>query len=114
MNVMIRALALVALFVFGTASVVRADDSLVNAEFSYTINDFYNPSQPVRDGSIRVQARNTATGQTFTADERSGNSFNVPVGTYTFTGRSQWCYLAETTIAITAETESITLYAGCE
>jgi hypothetical protein len=111
MNVMIRAFAVVALLVLGTAS-VRAD--VATAEFSYEIYDFYNPTELLRDGSIRVTARNQATGATYTADERSGNAFTLPVGTYTFTGRSQWCYLAQTTIEIVAETSNITLYAGCE
>lgn len=110
MNVMIRALA-VALIVLGTASSVRADNDV--AEFSYEIYDFYNPTELLRDGTIRVTARNQATGQTF-SDERGENSFVLPVGTYTFTGRSQWCYLQQTTIEITAETTSIALLAGCE
>jgi hypothetical protein len=113
MNVMIRAAAVVALLVLGTASSVRADDA-VTAELSYNIYDFYNPTELLQDGSIRVTARNQATNETFTADERSGNVFILPVGTYTFTGRSQWCYLQQTTIEIVAETASIALYAGCE
>jgi len=112
MNVMIRASAIATLLVLGTASTVRADT--VTAELSYDIYDFYNPTELVNDGTIRVTARNQTTGESFTADERSGNVLTVPVGTYTFTGRSQWCYLQETTIAITAETTSIALYAGCE
>lgn len=114
MNVMIRAFAVVALLAFGIASPVRADDSLVSAEVSYDIFDFYNPSELVRDGSIRVSARNQATGQTYTADDRSGNVFVLPVGTYTFTGRSQWCYLQQVTLQIAADTDYIALYAGCE
>lgn len=110
MNIMIRALSVVALL--GSASVVHAD--VATAEVSYEIHDFYNPSELVSDGSIRVTARNNATGQSFTADERSGNVFTLPVGTYTFSGRSQWCYLQQTTLEISAETTSITLYAGCE
>jgi len=116
MNVLIRAsaaLAVAALVVLGTASPVRAD-GVVTAELGYDIYDFYNPTELLRDGSIRVTARNQATGESFTADERSGNVFTVPVGTYTFTGRSQWCYLQETTIEIAAETTRIALYAGCE
>lgn len=112
MNVMIRASA-VALFVLGTAAAVQADN-VVEAELSYEIFDFYSPTELLRDGTIRVTARNLATGQTFTADERSGNSFTLPVGTYTFTGRSQWCFLAASTLEIEAETTDISLYAGCE
>ena len=111
MNVMIRAFATVAL-VLGTASTVRADSDV--ADVSYEIYDFYNPTELLRDGTIRVTARNQATGQTFTADDRDGNSFSLPVGTYTFTGRSQWCYLQQTTLEIDADTTSIALYAGCE
>lgn len=113
MNVMIRAFAAVALLVLGTSSSVRADD-IVTAELSYNIYDFYHPTELLQDGSVRVTARNQATAETFTADERSGNVFILPVGTYTFTGRSQWCYLQQTTIEIVAETASIALYAGCE
>jgi len=112
MNIMIRALAVVAPLVLGTASAVHAD--VATAELSYQIYDFYNPSELLRDGSIRVTAHNDATGQSFTADERTGNSFTLPVGTYTFSGRSQWCYLQETTIAISESTTNIALYAGCE
>lgn len=113
MNIMIRAFVVVALLVLGTASTVRADD-LVTAEFSYQIYDFYNPTELLSDGTIRVTARNLATGESFTADDRTGNAFTLPVGTYTFTGRSQWCYLQASTIAIAADTTSIALYAGCE
>lgn len=112
MNVMIRALAVVAPLVLGTASAVNADAG--TAELTYQIYDFYNPSELLRDGSIRVTAHNNATGENFTADERTGNSFTLPVGSYTFSGRSQWCYLQETTISISANTTSIALYAGCE
>jgi len=112
MNVMIRASAVVVLLVIGTASSVRADTA--TAEVSYEIYDFYHPTELLSDGSIRVTARNQATGESFTADDRSGNVFTLPVGTYTFTGRSQWCYLQQTTIEIAAETTSIALYAGCE
>ncbi len=114
MNVLIRVLSVVALLVLGTASPVRADDDIVTAELSYAIYDFYNPTELLRDGTIRVAARNQATGEIFTADERGGNVFVLPVGTYTFSGRSQWCYLQQTTIDIVAETSSIALYAGCE
>jgi hypothetical protein len=113
MNVMIRALAIVAPLVLATASRVHADDA-ATAELSYQIYDFYHPTELLRDGSIRVTARNQATGETFAADERSGNVLTLPVGTYTFSGRSQWCYLQEATLAITEETTSIALYAGCE
>jgi hypothetical protein len=112
MNIMIRA-AVVAVLAFGTSAAVQADD-LVEAELSYQIFDFYNPTELLGDGTIRVTARNVATGQSFTADERTGNSFTLPVGTYTFTGRSQWCYLQASTIEIAAETTDIALYAGCE
>jgi hypothetical protein len=110
MNVMIRA-AVVVLLALGTTSPVRADG--VTAEVSYQIFDFYNPTELISDGSIRVSARNQATGQTFTPDDHSG-TFLLPVGTYTFTGRSQWCYLAQATIEITEDTTDIALYAGCE
>jgi len=113
MNVMIRASAIVALLVLGTASSVRADD-IVTAELSYDIYDFYHPTELLLDSSIRVTAQNQATGESFTADDRSGNVFTLPVGTYTFSGRSQWCYLQQTTLEIVAETSSIALYAGCE
>jgi hypothetical protein len=113
MNVMIRAFAVVTMLVLSTASTVRADD-IVTAELSYDIYNFYHPTELLSDTSIRVTARNQATDETFTADERSGNVFILPVGTYTFTGRSQWCYLQQTTIEIIAETASIALYAGCE
>lgn len=112
MNIMIRA-AVVASLAFGTSATVQADD-VVEAELSYQIFDFYNPTELLSDGTIRVTARNVATGQSFTADERTGNSFTLPVGTYTFTGRSQWCYLQASTIEIVAETTDIALYAGCE
>jgi hypothetical protein len=112
MNVMIRALVILALLLPGTVSSVRADDDVI-AEVSYAIYDFYNPTELLRDGSIRLTARNDATGETFTPDDHSGNVFNLPVGTYTFSGRSQWCYLQQTTIDIVADT-SIALYAGCE
>ena len=113
MNVMIRAFAVIALLVLGSASSVRADD-IVTAEFSYEIYDFYNPTELLQDSTIRLTARNQATGEAFTADERGGNVLVLPVGTYSFTGRSQWCYLQQATIEIVAETTSIALYAGCE
>jgi hypothetical protein len=111
MNVLIRASAVAALLGLGTASPVRADETVI-AEVSYQIFDFYNPTELLQDGSIRVTARNQATGETFSPDDHSG-VFLLPVGTYSFTGRSQWCYLAQSTIEITADTE-IALYAGCE
>jgi len=111
---MIRTFTIVALLALGTASPVRADDNVVTAELSYEIYDFYNPTELLRDGTIRVTARNQATGETFTADERGGNVLTLPVGTYSFTGRSQWCYLQQATIEIAAETTNIALYAGCE
>ena len=110
MNVMIRASAVVALLALGTAAPVRAEEV---AEVSYQIFDFYNPTELLNDGSIRVTARNQATGQTFAPDDHSG-TFLLPVGTYLFTGRSQWCYLAQATIEITADTTDIALFAGCE
>ena len=79
MNVMIRASAVVALLVIGTASSVRADTA--TAQVSYEIYDFYHPTELLSDGSIRVTARNQATGESFTADDRSGNVFTLPVGT---------------------------------
>jgi hypothetical protein len=111
MNVMIRASAVAAVLALATASPVRADE--VTAEVSYQIFDFYNPTELLSDGSIRVTARNQATGATFSPDDHSG-TFLLPVGTYTFTGRSQWCYLAQSTIEITADTTDIALFAGCE
>jgi hypothetical protein len=112
MNVLIRASAVAALLALGTAAPVRADE-IATAEVSYQIFDFYNPTELLHDGSIRVTARNQATGETFTPDDHSGNVFLLPVGIYTFSGRSQWCYLAQSTIEITADTD-IALYAGCE
>jgi hypothetical protein len=110
MNLMSRVLVTAA-FVAGTASAVRAD--VATAEVSYQIYDFYNPSQPLNDYTMRVSAHNNATGENFTSD-RDGTSFTLPVGNYTFSGRGQWCYLQQKTIEITVDTSDITLLAGCE
>jgi len=113
MKVMFRASAAVALVLAtATAAVVRAD-SVVTVDVNYDIFDFYNPGELLRDGTIRVTARNDATGETFD-DDRGSHLLSLPVGTYTFTGRSQWCYLAQATIEITVDTTDIALYAGCE
>jgi hypothetical protein len=111
MNVMIRAFTVVALLALGTAAPARAD--VVTADVSFEIYDFYNPTELLRDGTVRVTARNQATGESFT-DDRGDHAFTLPVGTYTFTGRSQWCYLQQATIEIDADTTSIALFAGCE
>lgn len=111
MNVMTRALALVAPFVLGLAT---AHADVPTTDVSYEVFDFYNPSEQINDSSLRVTAHNNATGENFIADERSDNTFTLPVGNYTFTGRGDWCYLAPATYDITVNTHEITLYVGCE
>ena len=89
-------------------------DDVASAEVSYQLFDFYRPMQPIGDDTMRITARNVETEETFAADERTGNLFTLPPGTYEFTGRGQWCYLAPATIEITAGTSSVDLYVGCE
>jgi hypothetical protein len=113
MNMKLRVLGLLATLILGSSVAARADEP-ATADVSYQIFDFYNPTELLRDSTIRVQAHNDATGETFDADERSGNSFSLPVGSYTFSGRSAFCYLAPKTLDITVDTSSIDLYAGCE
>ncbi len=108
---MIRALALVAPLVVGTASISHADTT--TADVTYEIYNFYNPSQPLDDSSMRVTAHNNTTGVSYTADQRGGNEFTLPVGNYTFSGRGQWCYLQPKTVNITGDTD-VQLLAGCE
>lgn len=108
MSITTRALALAGLLVAGTASIVSADDP---ATVTYEIHNFYNPSQIINDG-IRVTAHNNATGEDFSSD-REGNSFTLPTGNYTFSGRSQWCYLQAKTVDIAGDTDLV-LLAGCE
>jgi|GEM_PF-6561172 len=110
MSLMTRILVTTAL-VAGTVTAVRADTA--TTEVSYEIFNFYNPSQPLNDSTMRVTAHNNATGENFSSD-RGGSSFTLPVGNYTFSGRGQWCYLQQKTIEITVDTSDITLLAGCE
>lgn len=109
MKIMTRALALAGLLAAGTASAVYADTA--DAEVTFEIHNFYNPSQIIND-NIRVIAHNNATGEDFEPD-RGGSSLTLPVGNYTFSGRSQWCYLQAKTVDITGDTDLI-LLAGCE
>lgn len=106
---MTRALAVAGLLVAGGSAAVYATPA--DAEVTYEIRNFYDPSQTVND-NIRVIAHNNGTGQDFEPD-RGGNSLVLPVGNYTFSGRSQWCYLQAKTVDITGDTE-LTLLAGCE
>jgi hypothetical protein len=109
MNIITRFVVTAAL-VAGTASAVRAD--VATAEVTYEIYDFYNPSEPLNDYTMRVTAHNNATGENFSTD-RGSNLFTLPVGNYTFSGRGQWCYLQAKTLDITGD-DDITLLAGCE
>lgn len=109
MTVITRALALAGLLAAGTVSAAHADTA--DAEVTFEIHNFYNPSEIIDDG-IRVIAHNNATGQDFEPD-RGGNSLTLPVGNYTFSGRSQWCYLQAKTVDITGDTD-LELLAGCE
>jgi hypothetical protein len=109
MSILTRTLVAAAL-VIGTASAVHAD--VATAEVTYEINNFYNPSQPINDSTMRVTAHNNATGVDFTTD-RGSNVFELPAGNYTFSGRGQWCYLQPKTLDITTDSD-IVLLAGCE
>lgn len=107
----VMSLAIAALLAAGTATVVHADDS--DVEISYEIYNFYNPSEPINDGTMRVTAHNNATGVNYSSD-RESTTFTLPVGNYTFSGRGQWCYLQPKTLDVTSTTTDVTLLAGCE
>lgn len=108
MNAMTRTLTIVGLLAAGAAA-VYADTA--TAEVTFEIHNFYNPSEIIND-NIRVIAHNNSTGQNFEPD-RGGSSLTLPVGNYTFSGRSQWCYLQAQTVDIAGDTDLV-LLAGCE
>lgn len=97
------------MLVVGSASAARAD--VATATVTYEVYNFYNPSEPIFD-AFRVTAHNNDTGASFDADRDA--TFQLPAGNYTFSGRSQWCYLQPKTVDIDADTTDVTLLAGCE
>ncbi len=107
----VMSFAIATLLAAGTATVVHADDS--DVEVTYEIYNFYNPSQPLNDYTMRVTAHNNSTGVNYASD-RDGSTFSLPVGNYTFSGRGQWCYLQTKTLEITSATTDVSLLAGCE
>jgi hypothetical protein len=109
MNVMTRALAIAGVLAAGTPAAVRAETA--DAQVTYEIHDFYHPSQTISD-DFRLTAHNNATGEDF-APDREGTSFTLPVGNYTFSGRSQWCYVQPKTVEIAGDSDLV-LLAGCE
>src|SRR6478735_5902893 len=98
----LRFVCLLSACLFGS-TLASAEVSTV--EVTYRVLDFYNPTQPLNDSNLRVTARNEATAEIFETNDRS-QTFTLPEGTYTFSGSSNFCFLSEVSLEITASTTS--------
>ncbi|MDQ3235622.1 MAG: hypothetical protein M3Q07_27750 [Pseudobdellovibrionaceae bacterium] len=95
-----------------SASTALSASEIKTAEVGYIFKNFYNPQETIHDGGIRVTATNAMTDEVFENDSQVGN-FLLPLGTYIFTGNSEFCFVAPTTATVT-EAMIVILPVGCE